>query len=319
MLPSRARVDRQGTDLRRQGWYGLKAPVKRLLSWRVPHLVLRQVVRLVPPRDGIGRLPAPARLREVEGRIGDLRFVMLNPARCEIAKELYWGGGRRPRPEDALAMEVFAALAPRADVVLDVGAYTGVFTLVAAAANPGARIHAFEIVPEVYKALLDNLVRNDVLSRVTPHLEGIGEPGREMRIATGAGGSALPSFYSSRMRFEGGPHVRFRSLDSLLGELRAGRTLVKIDVEGTEEAVFRHGQRFLAERRPDVLCEVLAGVADPGRLEALLAPHGYRYFRVAEAALEARPRIDPHARFRDWLFTTAPPERLAELGLPLGA
>jgi hypothetical protein len=140
-----------------------------------------------------------------------------------------------------------------------------------------------------------------------------------MRIGTGAGGSALPSFYSSRMRFEGGPHVRFRSLDSLLGELRAGRTLVKIDVEGTEEAVFRHGQRFLAERRPDILCEVLAGVADPERLEALLAPHGYRYLRVGQTALEARPRIEPHARFRDWLFTTLPPERLAELGLPLGA
>ncbi len=251
-------MDGGPTDLRRQGWYGLKAPVKRVLSWRVPHFFLRQAVRLARPR-GLGRLPAPASLREVEARVGDLRFVMLNPARCEIAKELYWGRGTRPRPEDALALEVFAALARRADVVLDAGAYTGPFTLLAAVANPAARVHAFEIVPEVFKALVDNCARNDVLPRVALHLEGIGEPGHTMRVASGSGGSALPCFYSARMRFERGPLVGFRSLDSLLPELPAGRTLVKVDVEGTEEAVFRHGQRFLAERRPDVLCEVLAG------------------------------------------------------------
>ncbi len=290
--------------------------MKRFLSWRVPHLVLRQVARIAGPRDAIGRLPAPARLREVEGRAGELRFVMLNPARCEIAKELYWGDGRRPRPQDAVALEVFAALARRAQVVLDIGAYTGLFSLVAAAANPEAQVHAFEIVPEVYKALLDNLVRNDVLSQVAAHLEGIGEPGLEMRVPTGAGGSALPSFYSSRIRFDRGPRVRFRSLDSLHVELPQGRTLLKVDVEGTEEAVFRHGQRFLAERRPDILCEVLAGVADPGRLKALLAPHGYRWFLVGDRGLEPRPTIEPHHRLRDWLFTTEPAEHLAAQGLP---
>ncbi|HXF36687.1 MAG TPA: FkbM family methyltransferase [Actinomycetota bacterium] len=306
-----------GRVRRRQAWYGLKAPVKRVLSWRLPHLALREVTRVAPGIAATGRLPAPARLREVEGRVGDVRFVLLNPARCEIAKELYWGDGRRPRLQDALALEVFAALARRADVVLDVGAYTGVFTLVAAAANPKASVHAFEIVPEVFKALVDNCVRNDLVHRVSLHLEGIGEPGGAIRVATGAGGSALPSFYSSRMTFDRGPVVRFVGLDQLLDHLPAGRTLMKVDVEGTEEAVFRHGQRFLAERRPDVLCEVLAGVADAERLGALLAPHGYRWYLVREQELLPRLRIEPHARFRDWLFSMETAEGLRALGLPL--
>jgi FkbM family methyltransferase len=204
-------------------------------------------------------------------------------------------------------------------VVLDIGAYTGLFTLLASAANTEARIHAFEIVPEVFKALVDNCARNDVLPRVVLHLEGIGEAGHIMRVATGAGGSALPSFYSVRMRFEEGPRVGFRSLDSLLAELPSGRTLVKIDVEGAEEAIFRHGQRFLAERRPEILCEVLAGVADAERLEALLAPHGYRFLLVRERELEPRSRIEPHPRFRDWLFTTEPAEVLGRLTPPTGA
>lgn len=303
--------------LRRQSWYGLKAPLKRLLSLRVPHVLLRRALLLRPDLRRGGRLPAPAHLREVEGRAGEARFVMLDPARCEIAKELYWGGGRRPRPEDALGVEVFAALAREARVALDVGAYTGLFTLVAAAVRPELEAHAFEIVPEVFKALLDNCVRNDVLHRVRLHHEGIGAPGATLRVATGRGGSALPSFYSTRMRFDEGPLVRLRSLDSLLPELPEGPCVMKVDVEGTEEEVFRHGQRFLAERRPDILCEVLAGVADPGALEALLAPHGYRWYLVAEAALEPRERLEPHPRFRDWLFTTRERDALVALGLPI--
>jgi len=298
--------------LRRQSWYGLKAPLKRLLALRLPHFLLRQALVLRPELRRGGRLPAPARLREVEGRVGSARFVMLDPARCEIAKELYWGGGRRPRPGDALAVEVFAALAREARVALDVGAYTGLFTLVATAVRPELEAHAFEIVPEVFKALLDNCVRNDVLHRVRLHHEGIGAPGATVRVGIGRGGSALPSFYSTRMRFDEGCLVRLRSLDSLLPELPEGPTVMKVDVEGTEDEVFRHGQRFLAERRPEILCEVLAGVADPAALEALLAPHGYRWYLVTETALEPRERLEPHPRFRDWLFTTRTPEELAK-------
>lgn len=304
---------------RRQAWYGLKAPIKRALSWRAPHFLLRQVVRVVPRLRAGGRLPAPRRLREVRGTVGGATFVMLNPARCEIAKELYWGSGRRPRPEDALALEVFAALARDAAVVLDIGAYTGVFTLAATAVAPTAEVHAFEIVPEVFKALVDNCARNDVLYRAVLHLAGIGAEGETMRVALGTGGSALPSCYSSRMRFEEGPLVRFRSLDALLHELPQGPTLLKVDVEGTEEAVFRHGQRFLAERRPDILCEVLAGVADGRALADLLAPHGYRWYLVEERALRPTPILQPSPRFRDWLFTTAPAGSLSARGIPVVA
>ena len=158
-------------------------------------------------------------------------------------------------------------------------------------------------------------MRNDVLHRVRLHHEGIGAPGATVRVGIGRGGSALPSFYSTRMRFDEGCLVRLRSLDSLLAELPEGPTVMKVDVEGTEEEVLRHGQRFLAERRPEILCEVLAGVADPAALEALLAPHGYRWYLVTETVLEPRERLEPHPRFRDWLFTTRTPEELAKLSV----
>jgi FkbM family methyltransferase len=302
---------------RRQSWYGVKKHVKRLVALRLPHAVLRGVVRFAPRLRRSGRLPAPARLGEVEGEARGNRFVMLRPDRCIVAKELYWGGGRRPSPQDHLAVELFAAAAERSEVVLDIGAYTGIFTVVGARANPELEAHAFEIVPENFRALFDNCVRNDVLDRVTLHHVGVGAPGAAIRVPGRSAGSALPDFYSRNLRFDAGVRVRLVSLDSLVDRIPPGaRVTVKIDVEGTEDEVLRHGRAFLDAFRPRILCEVLPGVADAPALESLLASHGYRFHLVRDRDLLPSPRIEPDERFRDWLFLAGDPnDELARLGV----
>ncbi len=303
--------------VRRQSWFGLKRFVKRFLSLALPNAVLRLIARFVPSLRS-GRLPAPANLREVEGRVGGSTFVMLDPARCENAKELYWGHGRRPKANDRLALDTVAAIVREADEFLDVGAYTGLFTLATTAIAPGLHVHAFEIVPAVADALEANVRRNSVADRVVLHREGVGDPDATMRVPSGEGGSALPSFYSSRMRFEEGADVGFRSLDSVGALLPAGaRVVMKVDVEGTEGAVFGEGQRFLGTFRPDILCEVLPD-ADAARLEELLAGADLRRYLVTGSRLEEVPRIVPHPAFRDWLFSPRTPEELRALGLPVG-
>jgi FkbM family methyltransferase len=304
------------THIRRQSWFGLKRHVKRFLSLGIPNAVLRLVARFVPSLRS-GRLPAPARLKEVTGRVGGATFVMLDPARCENAKELFWGHGRRPKAHDRLALDAVAALAREADEFLDVGAYTGLFTLATTALASDLHAHAFEIVPAVAQALEANVRRNGVADRVVVHHEGIGEPGTTMRVPSGEGGSALPSFYSSLMRFDEGDDVTFRSLDSLADLLPAGaRVVMKVDVEGTEDAVFGAGQRFLETFRPDILCEVLPE-ADGDRLVELLAPAGVRRYLVTGTQLEETERIVPHLAFRDWLFSPRTPDELRALGLPV--
>lgn len=303
--------------LRRQSWFGLKRYVKLFLSLGLPNSFLRLVARFVPSLRS-GRLPAPARLREVTGVVGGATFAMLEPSRCENAKELYWGRGRRPKAHDRLALDTVAALAREADVFLDVGAYTGLFTLATTALAPTLQVHAYEIVPAVADALEANVARNGVEDRVVVHREGIGDEGATMRVPSGEGGSALPSFYSSRMRFDDGELVTFRSLDSVAGMLPQGdRVVMKIDVEGTEDAVFRSGQAFLRSFRPDILCEVLHEVADGALLEELLAPPSVRRYLVTDSRLEESERIEPHPTFRDWLFSPRTPDELRTLGLPV--
>jgi hypothetical protein len=118
------------------------------------------------------------------------------------------------------------------------------------------------------------------------------------------------------MHFDDGVSIGFRSLDSMIGSMPANaRVVMKIDVEGTEDRIFQNGQEFLGRFRPDMLCEVLDGIADAEALQALLSPHGYRMYLVREVDLRWFPRIRPDERFRDWLFTVKDPEELEAMGL----
>jgi hypothetical protein len=119
------------------------------------------------------------------------------------------------------------------------------------------------------------------------------------------------------MRFDEGEDVTFRSLDSIGALLAAGaRVVMKLDVEGTEDAVFGGGQMFLETTRPDILCEVLPE-ADGARLDELLAPAGLRRYLVTNARLEEAQRIVPDTAFRDWLFSPRTPDELRARGLPV--
>lgn len=81
--------------------------------------------------------------------------------------------------------------------------------------------------------------------------------------------------------------------------------------------MFRFGQAFLRSCRPDILCEVLHGVADGAELDELLAPASLHRYRVTDARIEEADRIVPHPTFRDWLFTPRTAEELRSLGLPV--
>jgi FkbM family methyltransferase len=328
---------------RRQSWFGLKLPVKAALAQPFLHPVLRTVAPRVKGLK-IGRLPAPIELTEVRGRAGGADFYLVEPFRCEIAKEFYWGRGRRTEPEDAFALDLMVDLSSDAEVFLDIGAYTGVFTMAVLAANPQARAHAFEIIPAVVDRIEKNAARNGFTDRITVHPTGVGSPDTWMKVPTGDGGSALPSFYSADMDFDSDAEVRFTCLDDLLPDLLeqnpglgAGsdtatesggtessptvpdraRVTVKIDVEGGENDVFAHGQEFLDTLHPDILCEVLDDRAEPRELMGHLGGHGYHYYLVGEDRLYPRSTITPDPHLRDWLFTCKPPEQMRAAGYPV--
>lgn len=303
--------------LRRQSWHGAKKYIKLTASVPVINPLIYAIVKRCMPQRNPSRLPVPLNVTSVTARVLDYQFAMFNPRRCVVAKELYWGRGVRSRRADQIALESFARLVPNATHVLDIGAYTGIFTLLAATVSPSCTVDAYEIVPANYIATLENLLENKICgSGVAVHLQGVGRGGSRVTVPYGQSGSALPDFYNINMNFDDGLAVETVSLNSI--RLPEGsNVIIKIDVEGSEAEIFVGGEEFINIHRPSILCELLHGIADTELIEASLNNLGYHYFLVTDGGLVEYSRLTADIDYRDWLITPHPADKLRELGVAL--
>ena len=279
-------------------------PFNRLMTYTL--------LRLLPPTPTMARLPVA--VPEVIGTINGIQFYMTNPSRCSTAKELFWGRGQRVKVDEKYAIELFCNLVRECNVVLDIGANTGIFAITSALANPSVRVHAFEIVPEVFLQLYRNVVRNDLLDRVTCHHIGIGKDDFSITVPADGIDSSLPMSVSSLDHYESGVRVRFESLDRFSASLRdSDRVLIKLDVEGTEAAVLQNSHAMIERYHPDILCEVLTGAHSEREVETFVRSHGYHIYKVCNGFLEEASTLIPDVVHHDWFFSTRDAAQLASV------
>lgn len=213
---------------------------------------------------------------------------------------LYWLRAYEPE-----TTSLFTELAREAEVILDIGAADGVYSVFAAAANPAARILAFE--PGAGAAALcarnfelnQPVTRNVELRRIALGAED-GESVLYVAGETGGTSSLNPAFRRERVE----ERVQVRAGDSLAAELGIARVdLIKIDTESTEPDVLRGFAGQLRSARPDIICEVLHGRTERA-LESLLRPLGYRFYWITDGGLVPRDSLDgdPSYRQPNYLF-----------------
>jgi FkbM family methyltransferase len=203
------------------------------------------------------------------------------------------------------ALRFFAACLPHAQSFLDVGANTGVFSLLAARAGL-PRVHAFEPAPAIFDLLVRN-VRLNGLRNVECHAMAVSDrPGSTvLYIPPGE----VPTEASTQRGFRRNTQevtVETTTLDDFVRVHDLGRVdLMKIDTESTEPQVLDGAREVLESSRPVMICEVLKGLTE-ARLHALLSPYGYRYFWLTDRGLVPRERIEGDAdyRFLNYVFVT---------------
>ncbi len=153
-----------------------------------------------------------------------------------------------------LAVRDVSALLRPDDLVVDVGANIGLYSLVAAAR--GSRAVAFEPVPATADRFEENLKMNPGFAhRVTLHRVGVSSaPGsltlhtRSFQEYSGHASAHLPEMDGAES-----VQVRTTSLDLATTDLEAPVRLLKIDVEGHEAAVLKGGMEFFERLRPEYL------------------------------------------------------------------
>lgn len=243
------------------------------------------------------------RMGHVVSRLPNGRTLRLwSQADDWVSNQVFWKGWQGYEPETG---HVYFRLAERSRYTVDVGAYVGYFTLLAAHANPGSPVLAIEPHPAIHERLLRNVALNR-LSNVTCLRAAVAStPGLANLYHAPFGlptsNSLSPDFFSADVGVIATPTAVVR-LDVALPE-GAPVDLVKVDTESTEPDVLASLGAILKERRPTVLCEVLVQASTGPQLEQLLGPLGYEYYLVCGSGLERRSRIEGHPRWLNYLFT----------------
>lgn len=142
--------------------------------------------------------------------------------------------------------------------IIDVGAYTGIYSLLAAKVALKASIEAFEPLTQVFNRLKDNVLTNNLQTRIRLHnsaLSNTNSPG----IIHITGKSPLPSGSSVD------PHPVFHDIAIFPILMQTGDSLfekenvrlIKMDVERHEHSVLLGFQKTLKYSRPICFIEIL--------------------------------------------------------------
>ena len=203
-----------------------------------------------------------------------------------VAFQLAWTGEYEP-----MSAQLWQTLARTASTIVDVGAYTGFYSLLAARAAPEARIVAVEPLACNIARIAENLRLNGVANAelVTAALSDA-ESEADISIYTeevflASGASLAPSSHRA-VRSE---RVACHSLDALLVSRNVPPPgLVKIDVAGWELQVLHGMRNTLTVAHPDLLFGVLPD-APMAVVGELLETHGYRFYAISESDLKVSP------------------------------
>ena len=274
-----------------------KAALKRLRSSQPFNFLATSTVRALLRLSGTESQAVIRHLHRVgrvECRLPNGRSLRLWSLGDDwVSNQVFWRGWKAYEPETT---PWFFRLASRSRTTIDVGAYVGFFTLLAAHANPSGRVIALEPHPQAFARLLRSVALNELdnVECVNAAASEVGGDGTLWSVA-----SALPTSSSLSDAFMA-PHspssipVRCTTLDSLVAaQSLQGVGLVKIDTETTEPAVLKGMRQTIARDRPSIICEVLPA-AEKGAIEAVLDPHGYRYYHLRPEGPIREERLTGH-------------------------
>jgi FkbM family methyltransferase len=182
----------------------------------------------------------------------------------------------------------YFARALRSDsVFLDVGAYIGQYSLLAAYYAPRGMIIAFEPVPDSARRLRVAIAENNVLNcEVIESAVGDHCGTAQMHLSKDLSSSSISETHTESHH---SITVPILTIDAVVAERGLTKVdVIKMDVESCEDAAILGAKETLARFLPLVLLEVGrdTNIHQPTPALALLAALGYRFFRMNHSKLD---------------------------------
>jgi FkbM family methyltransferase len=158
---------------------------------------------------------------------------------------------------ESSSREVFSELSKESNTVFDIGAYTGIYSLIAAKSNKNLRVFSFEPNPELFNALTKN-IKNNFASRCNLQQFALDKvSGNDYLYLNhdvySSVGSLIETLPGQKKIL-----IEKTTLDKFCQEKSIERIdLMKIDVEGFEVNVLEGGRTILSASTPLILMESL--------------------------------------------------------------
>ncbi|GAN57443.1 hypothetical protein AA0242T_0137 [Acetobacter aceti NRIC 0242] len=223
----------------------------------------------------------------------------------QIAQQIRNGSFEQPLP-----IMIMASLSRMGGTFLDVGANSGIYTILACATSPEIKVLAFEPYPLVREALQKNVIVNGYDQRVSlfPYALSDQEGTLPLYIPDDSHG-VLETSCSLESTFKDNiSHtisVDVKTMDSF--GLYENISVIKVDIEGHEPSFMKGAIETIKRNRPIIFCEILS--SDTGFFNSFLPSVGYYDFRLRHdmAILDERIAFDNHS----WNHAFVPREKLS--------
>ncbi len=230
-----------------------------------------------------------------------------------IENEIFWkglyGGWEK------LSMKLWVELCKKSEVIIDIGANTGLYALVAQSVNPNAQVYAFEPVKRVYKKIQHNIQINKFPIK-----------SYELAVSNKDGEAYIydidsehiysvavnKNLFSSDVKTHKVAINTIQLATFIKQENIKKIDLIKIDVETHEPEVLEGMQDFLIRFKPTLLIEILNDEV-AHRVNNILSGLGYLYFDIDETALpQQKSHISKSSHFN---YLICQPDIAKKLGL----
>ena len=225
------------------------SPLERLLVWYAREFPVRRgKLRVV---EGLWRLASGSGDPNRMSTLVHGGFEMPCNLNWMLQRQYYFFGSYFQ--EEAL-LKCWERTAKNAKIIFDVGANAGIYSLAAAAAEPGAIVHAFEPTPEIAERLVATAQLNCLGDRLRVHDLAVGARNgyAALRRYSGeAGTNEGMNYVHHRLPVDESctaeERVRMIALDSFCAEKSIERVdLMKLDVQGQEYSVLLGAQDLIA-------------------------------------------------------------------------
>ena len=211
----------------------------------------------------------------------DTSFYLHNASDLHRETDLFWRGIFTAY--ESVSLKSWAAISKEGTVVLDVGANTGIFSMLAKAINPKAKVVAFEPIPYNIQLLKKNIAANDFDIEVV-----------EKAISNEVGSCTMyvkpdtVNYMTSvnTNREENSETVELEvpiiSIDQFVKDAHFEKVdMIKLDVEGHEPEALQGALEVIRRDLPTMLVEVLSD-EDGLKIMEILKPFPYQFYQIEE-------------------------------------